>query len=29
MRLVQGQTLQFLPNISFRGPRALLAEWDS
>jgi hypothetical protein len=28
MRLVQGQTLQFLPNPSFRGPRALLAEWD-
>jgi cytochrome P450 len=29
MRLVQGQTLQFLPNTSFRGPLALLAEWDS
>ena len=29
MRLAQGQTLQFLPNISFRGPRALLAEWES
>jgi cytochrome P450 len=28
MRLAQGQTLQFLPNISFRGPRALLAEWE-
>ena len=29
MRLVAGQTLRFLPNTSFRGPLALLAEWDT
>jgi hypothetical protein len=28
MRLVPGQTLRFLPNTSFRGPLALLAEWE-
>jgi hypothetical protein len=26
--MVPGQTLRFLPNTSFRGPLALLAEWD-
>lgn len=29
LRLVPGQTLRFLPNISFRGPLSLLAEWSS
>jgi hypothetical protein len=28
MRLVPDQKLRFLPNTSFRGPLALLAEWD-
>ena len=28
MRLTPGQKLRFLPNISFRGPLSLLAEWD-
>jgi cytochrome P450 len=29
LRLVPGQTLRFQPNITFRGPLALLAEWDT
>jgi len=29
MRMVSGQTLSFLPNTSFRGPLALLAEWET
>jgi cytochrome P450 len=29
MRMVPGQTLRFLPNTSFRGPLALLAEWET
>ena len=29
LRLVAGQTLEFVPNISFRGPRSLLVEWDA
>jgi cytochrome P450 len=28
LRLVPGQTLRFQPNTTFRGPLALLAEWD-
>ena len=28
LRLVPGQTLHYLPNVSFRGPRPLYAEWD-
>ncbi|MEY4977598.1 MAG: hypothetical protein RIQ97_2793 [Pseudomonadota bacterium] len=28
MRLVPGQTLDFLPNTSFRGPSSLWVEWD-
>ncbi|MCB1512707.1 MAG: cytochrome P450, partial [Hyphomicrobiaceae bacterium] len=28
MRLVEGQTFENLPNISFRGPAKLLVEWD-
>lgn len=28
LRLVAGQALEFLPNISFRGPLSLLVEWD-
>ena len=28
LRLVPGQTLHYLPNVSFRGPRSLYAEWD-
>ena len=28
LRLVPDQTLSFLPNFSFRGPRSLLGEWD-
>jgi hypothetical protein len=28
LRLVAGQTLRFQPNISFRGPLSLLAEWS-
>ena len=29
LRLVAGQMLRFMPNVSFRGPLSLLAEWDS
>ena len=29
LRLVQGQTLRFRPNTTFRGPLALLVEWDT
>ena len=29
LRLVPGQTLHYLPNVSFRGPRSLYAEWDA
>jgi cytochrome P450 len=29
LRLVPDQTLRFSPNISFRGPLSLLAEWES
>jgi cytochrome P450 len=29
LRLVPGQTLRFQPNTSFRGPLALLVEWDA
>jgi cytochrome P450 len=29
LRLVPGQTLRFQPNTTFRGPRALLVEWDT
>jgi cytochrome P450/ferredoxin-NADP reductase len=28
IRLVEEQTFEYLPNTSFRGPRALWAEWD-
>jgi len=28
IRLVPGQRFEYLPNTSFRGPRALWAEWD-
>jgi len=28
LRLVPGQTLHYLPNASFRGPRSLLVEWE-
>jgi len=28
LRLVPGQTLRFQPNTTFRGPLALLVEWD-
>jgi hypothetical protein len=28
MRLVPGQSLQFQPNTTFRGPLSLLVEWD-
>ncbi len=28
LRIVPGQKLEYLPNTSFRGPRALLVEWD-
>ena len=28
LRLVEGQTLTFFPNITFRGPDALYLEWD-
>jgi cytochrome P450 len=28
LRLTQGQTFDFTPNIAFRGPRRLLVEWD-
>jgi cytochrome P450 len=28
LRLVEGQTLRYQPNISFRGPLSLLADWD-
>jgi len=29
LRLVAGQRLEFLPNISFRGPLSLSVEWDT
>jgi cytochrome P450 len=29
LRLVQGQTLRFRPNTTFRGPLSLLVEWDT
>ena len=29
LRLVQGQTLRFRPNTTFRGPLSLLVEWDA
>ncbi len=29
LRLVPGQTLRYLPNVSFRGPLSLLVEWDA
>ena len=29
LRLVQGQTLRFRPNTTFRGPLSLLIEWDT
>ena len=29
LRLVQGQTPRFRPNTTFRGPLALLVEWDT
>src|SRR5262245_30107979 len=29
LRLVPGQTLRFQPNTTFRGPLALLVEWDA
>jgi cytochrome P450 len=29
LRLVAGQKFRFMPNVSFRGPLSLLAEWDS
>jgi cytochrome P450 len=29
LRLVPGETLRFQPNITFRGPLALLVEWDT
>jgi cytochrome P450 len=29
LRLVPGQTLRFQPNTTFRGPLALLVEWDT
>jgi cytochrome P450 len=29
LRLVPGQTLRYLPNVSFRGPLSLLVEWDT
>ena len=29
LRLVPGQTLQFRPNTTFRGPLSLLVEWDT
>ena len=28
LRLVENQSLNFAPNITFRGPRALMVEWD-
>ncbi|OCW59230.1 cytochrome P450/oxidoreductase [Hoeflea olei] len=28
MRLVEGQTFTYLPNLAFRGPQRLLVEWD-
>ena len=28
LRLVTGQKFRFMPNVSFRGPLSLLAEWD-
>ena len=28
LRLVQGQTLERFPNITFRGPRELLVAWE-
>ena len=29
LRLVEGQDLDYFPNITFRGPSALLVEWDT
>ena len=29
LRVVPGQTLHYLPNVSFRGPLSLLVEWDA
>ncbi len=29
LRLIEGQTLERFPNITFRGPRELLVAWDS
>ncbi len=29
LRLVQGQELEFFPNVTFRGPEYLQVEWDS
>ena len=29
LRLVPGPTLRFQPNTTFRGPLALLVEWDT
>jgi cytochrome P450 len=29
LRLAPGQTLHYLPNVSFRGPLSLLVEWDA
>ncbi|MEO6651492.1 MAG: cytochrome P450 [Ilumatobacteraceae bacterium] len=29
LRLVEGQTYQFFPNITFRGPERLQVEWDA
>jgi cytochrome P450 len=29
LRLIPGQTLRFQPNTTFRGPLALLVEWDT
>ena len=28
LRLVEGQSLDFAPNITFRGPKKLMVEWD-
>lgn len=29
LRLVEGQSLERFPNITFRGPRELLVAWDA
>lgn len=29
LRVVAGQSLEFIPNIGFRGPTSLLVEWDT